>query len=56
MFADLKDEGCYGRGWNVEQKDEKDLSESVRSLMKIWNNMGADNTALGYSSLYRERR
>ena len=34
----------------------KRIFQSVRSLMKIRNNLGASNTALGYSSLDKTRR
>ena len=51
-----KDERSQGGEWRHRQRDREDFPESMRSLMKIMNKMGAENTASVYSNLDRERR
>ena len=49
--ANLKDEGCHGKVWSHQQRDKKDFPESVRSLVKIRNNMGPRTLPCGTPAL-----
>ena len=47
---------CHGTEWSYQQRDKEDFPESVRSLMRIRNNMGLRTLSWGYFGLDRERK